>query len=99
KKDDVDTISVIHSTLNITDTIGGFSFTTNENINFKKSDFTILEPISLKVQSGLDSLKAYQQSTANKTIEIIGFYTKEETNNSAFPNLGIARANSVKNVL
>ncbi|UWX54806.1 OmpA family protein [Maribacter litopenaei] len=39
------------------------------------------------------------QRIREKVLNIIGYYTSEEVNNSAYPNLGLARANAVKNDL
>jgi len=56
-----------------------------------------LTPLSDKVTAGVISLKRYLADNAEKVINLTGFYDSTETNNSAFPNLGLARANVVKN--
>ena len=81
----------------ITDANGSFNFETNDNFNFVISTFSALEPISENVKNGVSKLKNYLLSNPLKTIDVLGFYKSDETNNSAFPNLGLARANSVKN--
>ena len=83
--------------LTIKDLNGDFAFNSNENFNFNASEFSILEPISENIQTGVDTLKTYLELNPSKTIDITGYYNNLETNNSAFPNLGVARANAVKN--
>ncbi|WP_066222550.1 OmpA family protein [Formosa haliotis] len=81
----------------VNDSNGNLDIKVNDNINFEGSGITILTPISEVVVNGIDSLKVYLDANPLKTVEITGLYTSEETNNSAFPNLGLARANAVKN--
>ncbi|CDF81104.1 OmpA/MotB family protein [Formosa agariphila KMM 3901] len=81
----------------LNDSNGDLKLNVNDNINFKASGITILTPISSSVENAIDSLKVYLDANPLKTIGITGLYTSEETNNSAFPNLGLARANAVKN--
>lgn len=83
----------------ITDANGDFKIEMNDNFNFKSSNFSILEPISSNVTSGVLKLKEYLLANSLKTVDILGFYKSDEVNNSAFPNLGLARANAVKNYL
>jgi len=63
------------------------------------SSSSFLTPISQKVTDGITSLKAFLAENAGKVINLTGYYKSDETNDSAFPNLGLARANSVKNHL
>lgn len=83
--------------LRINDTNGGFVYNSNDNLNFKVSGFSLLEPISQSVESGVDSLKSYIEGSPTKQVNITGFYMDTEKNTSAYPDLGIARAVSVKN--
>ena len=78
---------------------GNFAYTSNDNFNFTQSDFNIQNPVSEKVDNGIDLLKAHLNSNSEKALDITGLYTASETNTSAFPNLGIARANTIKNYL
>ncbi|NJB71283.1 outer membrane protein OmpA-like peptidoglycan-associated protein [Saonia flava] len=78
---------------------GDYSYNVNDNFNFDASSSTILTPISTNIEDGIESLKSFFTENANKVINITGFYKDDETNGSAFPNLGLARANSVKNYL
>lgn len=83
----------------ISDSNGDFNIKLNENFNFKTSTFSILEPVSTGVESSVLKLKDYLLNNPLKDLEITGFYKSDEKNNSAYPNLGLARANSVKNYL
>ncbi|MCF8713796.1 OmpA family protein [Joostella atrarenae] len=83
----------------IKDSTGDFNYTTNDNYNFNKSDFVILRPLGEGVDKGVDELKDYINQNNGKFININGFYSISEKNNSAFPNLGMARANAIKNHL
>jgi len=81
----------------VTDANGDFNLNFNDNFNFKTSSFSVLKPISENLENGVLKLKDYLLANPLKTIDITGFYKSEETNSSAYPNLGIARANEVKN--
>ena len=76
-----------------------YSFTTNDNYNFNLSSSNILQPLSTEVTNGISGLQAYLGNNKDQILYITGFYTSEEENNSAFPNLGLARANAIKNDL
>jgi len=76
-----------------------YAFNENDNYNFNVSSSSILMPISQKVTDGIASLKTFLTENAGKVINLSGYYKSDETNDSAFPNLGLARANSVKNHL
>lgn len=83
----------------IKDVNGDFNLEMNDNFNFKTSNFSILDPVSTNVESGVLKLKDFLLANPQKTVDLTGFYKSDEANNSAYPNLGIARANSVKNYL
>ncbi|MDT0558192.1 OmpA family protein [Ichthyenterobacterium sp. W332] len=76
---------------------GDFSLNIDDNFNFNASQFSLLDSISGNVNDGIIQLKDYLDTNNLKRLNITGYYTSEETNNSAFPNLGLARANAVKN--
>jgi len=79
---------------------GEFAYNVNDNFNFNMSSSKHLEPISQEVRDAIvPGLKNFLTENANKVINIIGFYKADENNDSAFPNLGLARANDVKNYL
>lgn len=78
---------------------GDYTFNENDNYNFNMSSSSFLTPLSPKVTDGVTSLKTFLADNAGKVINLTGYYKSDETNNTAFPNLGLARANSVKNHL
>jgi outer membrane protein OmpA-like peptidoglycan-associated protein len=77
----------------------GFSYSTNDNYNFKVSSHNILMPLSEELTKGVTGLQNHLESNESNVVNITGFYTSDEENNTAFPNLGLARANNIKNDL
>ena len=74
------------------------SYNCNANFNFLNANFSVLKPVSDSINLGISKLKDVLEKK-NNIVKIIGFYDNKETNNSIFPNLGLARANAVKNYL
>ena len=83
----------------IGDANGDFNMKLNSNFNFKTSNFSILQPVSGDVENGTLKLKDFLLEDPLKTVNITGLFRGDENNNSAYPNLGLARANEVKNYL
>lgn len=81
----------------ISDESGNFKIEMEDNFNFKTSEFNFSDSIPANVSNGVGKLNDYLAKNPLKNVEITGFYKSDEINNSAFPNLGLARANSVKN--
>lgn len=75
-----------------------FHYQSPDNFTFKTSDFHLSDSVFPAVIHGLNLLKEFNDSIPQQ-VTIAGYYTHKETNNSAFPNLGLARATTVKNVL
>ncbi len=78
---------------------GDFSYEVIDNYNFNVSSSSILMPLATGIGTGISQLKAYFSENGNKVINVIGYYKSDEENNTAYPNLGLARANAVKNNL
>ncbi|OWW26592.1 cell envelope biogenesis protein OmpA [Zobellia sp. OII3] len=79
---------------------GDFNYETQDNYNFNRSSPRFLEPVSENVTRGISpGLKDYLATHKDKVLTLTGYYQSDEDNNTAFPNLGLARANSVKNHL
>lgn len=97
--DEPEVIPATKKAFAISDSDGDFNIKINDNFNFKTSDFSILQPLSENVSSGVGELKDYLLANPLKDIDITGYYRSDETNNSVYPNLGLARANAVKNYL
>ena len=83
----------------IKDEKGIVDYTVQENFNFYKSGFKFITPISGGLNEGITHLKSYLMDNLMREVDVTGGYTSDEINDSPFPNLGIARANSVKNHL
>lgn len=81
----------------VVDKAGSLTAKTPDNFNFKQSYFTILEPVSNAVNTEVLKVKNYMVKDSLKVLHITGYYTASESNSSAFPNLGLARANALKN--
>lgn len=81
----------------LNDPDGDFSFESQNNFNFNISSFKYLTPVAEQLNGGIDQLKSYLEANTNKEVAITGLYTSNEENTSAFPTLGLARANTVKN--
>ena len=76
---------------------GNYAFEVQDNFNFNLSSASHLTPLSDNVGNGVESLKNYLSDHSDRVINITGYYKSDETNPTAFPNLGLARANNVKN--
>lgn len=77
----------------------GFTYSTTDNYNFNVSSHNILMPLSEELTKGVSGLQRHLQTNESNVVNITGYYTSDEENNTAFPNLGLARANTIKNDL
>lgn len=68
----------------------------NGNFNFLNGDFKSIMPVNDSVNSGIELLKTNLEKGGQK-LTITGYCLSSEKNSSAFENLGLARANDVKN--
>jgi outer membrane protein OmpA-like peptidoglycan-associated protein len=78
---------------------GDYTYNENDNYNFNVSSSAILMPLATSMDVGISSLKNFLSENTGKVLNVTGYYKSDETNDSAFPNLGLARANAVKNHL
>ncbi len=69
-----------------------------DNFNFKSSNFTLLLPVTDSLGLGIALMKEAVENGGGK-LKLFGLYQENESNTSIFPNLGLARANAVKNYL
>jgi len=76
---------------------GDFAYSIDDNYNFNVSSSSFLTPLPQGIIDGITKLKAYLTDNTGKAINITGYYKSDEVNNTAFPNLGLARANRIKN--
>ncbi|MFD2934432.1 OmpA family protein [Spirosoma flavum] len=83
-----DGITIADGNLFRLDLPGNFSFAksgANANIN--------------SLGGSLESMVTYLKGSPGRTVEIIGYYSSAETNTTTFPNLGLARAEGIKQYL
>ncbi len=66
------------------------------SFDFKNSDFNAITPINDSINYGIEKLKSFLIKNEQR-ISITGYALASEKNTSAFENLGLARANNVKN--
>lgn len=73
-----------------------FSLFLPGNFSFAKSD-----PLANRneLDAQLDTLALYLLNNPDRHLDITGYYTADEQNNTSFPNLGIARAEDLKEYL
>lgn len=78
---------------------GDYAYSENDNYNFNASSYDILMPLAASMATGISSLNTFLTENTGKVVNVTGYYKSAETNASAYPNLGLARANAVKNHL
>lgn len=74
-----------------------FNYQCNDNFKFLINGFNNLLPVSDSINLGIKNLKLIFDKNPNQKLLITGFATTAEKNTSAYPNLGEARANNIKN--
>ncbi|MGB0930323.1 MAG: OmpA family protein [Chitinophagales bacterium] len=71
-----------------------------DHFRFSKSD---IRPLSspTQLQKAVADMKTYIQQNPNRQLEVVGYYNNQEKNpsNSIFANLGLARADQLKQLL
>lgn len=76
-----------------------FKATAANYFDFNKSSYSYLAPLAAGLTTSLGETASYLKANPDRSMVITGLYKEGEENESVFPNLGIARANSVKKVL
>jgi OOP family OmpA-OmpF porin len=79
----------------------GFQLELPGNFSFARSGFVAnMNTLgAVDGKSPLDSLTAYLKANPSRTLTIIGYYAADEANTTSFTNLGLARAEGVKQYL
>ncbi len=67
-----------------------------DNFNFFADKAQPVQPISQGLQENVKKIGSYLSENPHRQLLITGLYEPGETNSSIFPNLGLARANSIK---
>jgi|GEM_PF-345323 len=75
----------------------GISIDLEENVNFPKNSAT--PTITDKISSAFKQTASYLKTNRDRILQITGLYTRDEKNQSQHPNLGVARAEAIKNEL
>lgn len=75
----------------------GIEYQTHDNLKFLKNSAILVMPVSDSVTTGIEKLKAFLSSNPKQKVTITGYATSDEKNTTTFENLGLARANDVKN--
>ncbi|MEZ0130125.1 OmpA family protein, partial [Flavobacterium sp. LBUM151] len=75
----------------------GIDFRTGDNLKFLKNSSTLLTPVTDSIGIGIENLKTFLASNPKQKVIITGYAISDETNTTTFENLGLARANDVKN--
>lgn len=70
-----------------------------DNFRFDYDGFKAIMPVSDSINIGINTLKQYMDKNPDIELIINGSAMNKELNSSAFENLGIARADDVKNYL
>jgi OmpA-OmpF porin, OOP family len=70
-----------------------------DNLRFLRSGFAALTPWSDSLDGVFRRTAAYLKAHPERSLTITGQYQEGETNNSAFPDLGLARANHIKTAM
>jgi len=91
----VSTSSDCKASLVFKDVSTEFSIVSEENFKFNYSDYTVLE-FSNELLEVVKSVASYLDENPRRLIQIKGYYVKDEVNESAFDDLGLARANVIK---
>lgn len=76
-----------------------FSAAFGENLNFNQSSYAYSTPLNASLKDVFQKTANYLKANATRSLLLTGYHQKSETNSSALPSLGMARANSVKNML
>jgi OOP family OmpA-OmpF porin len=75
-----------------------FKYNCEDNFNFINNKSDVILPISDSLSMGIENIKNYLNTNKNKKIKISGYAKESEKNESMYPNLGYARAISLKNL-
>ncbi len=92
------TLAVPSKTISISDA-SAFTESTNDNLVFNRDGFKYNAPLSDKLTAVYTNTAAYLKAHPDRSIRVTGLYGEKEKNTSAFPSLGLARANGVKDIL
>lgn len=99
--DDIEKVVIVKET--VTEIVpfvingNGIDYRSSDNIKFLKNSASVILPVKDSVTIGIEKLKAFLNGNPKQKVTITGYATTEEKNTTTYPNLGLARANDVKN--
>ena len=76
-----------------------FSAANGANLNFNKSSYAFNTPLTADIKDVFQKTANYLKANPARNLMLTGYAMKSENNTSALGSLGLARANSVKNLL
>lgn len=85
--------------MNLVDAETGLDLSLNDNFRFKPSGFEAFLPSLPGFDGWWKGIGDMFGRFGNKNLDVTGLYRADEANPSAFPDLGLARANAVKRKL
>lgn len=74
-----------------------FNFASDDVFSFHQSDATPVIPADNLML--VESLAIYLAENPNRELELVGIYSPHEVNKTKYPNLGVARAKAIEEVL
>ena len=77
----------------------GFESQSSTHFKFKISEYGLAKPLRKGLKNHCKAIAKHVQSSSNKMLKITGFYGSYEENRSSFPNIGLARAQKVQELL
>ncbi len=83
----------------VKDADGNVTFSLDKDLKFKKSSIHFSSAVTDKLDSKIGEVKDFLIKENENSLSITGYYMSDEINNSAFPNIGFARAISIKNYI
>ena len=99
--DDIEKVVIVKET--VTEIVpfvingNGIDYRSSDNIKFLKNSASVILPVKDSVTIGIEKLKTFLNGNPKQKVTITGYATTEEKNTTPYPNLGLARANDVKN--
>lgn len=75
----------------------GIEYQTKDNFKFLENNAMLIMPVSDSITMGIEKLKAFLAANPKQKIIITGYAAPYEKNSTTFKNLGLARANEIKN--
>ena len=90
-------LSIAHiKPIHISDSSKNMHISIEDNISFALNGLDFLTKFNMKTRDQFQQMSDYLNSNKERQIIITGHYVSSEKNVSAFPNMGLARANKIR---